>query len=249
MLRHNLFFLSFFLSFRSFSPSFFIIHSCCCSSEFISFPVFSIQKEWPLPFSQYQSPFSCLPQRHLLSWQWSGSLSSFYHSSARSITSPVSSRRKMYKYHYIAQKQRIMLENIIAKESKFNKSSPIPRWPRRRTLVVLVGLPTVRFDFFSALCSLMGVKKRPVVFPTRHRRCFYSVFCKLLFIFPGDHLSHGQCIKVLVLWCRAFSWFSSSKNSFSVFILWLLLGQVNRILTDTPLSVQISILKCLVHCF
>lgn len=47
-----------------------------------------------------------------------------------------------------------MLENIIAKESTFNKSSPIPRWPRRRTLVVLVGLPTVRFDFFSALCSL-----------------------------------------------------------------------------------------------
>ena len=57
-----------------------------------------------------------------------------------------------------------MMENIIAKESTFNKSSPIPRWPRRRTLVVLVGLPTVRFDFFSALCSLMGGKKRPVVF-------------------------------------------------------------------------------------
>lgn len=60
----------------------------------------------------------------------------------------------MYKYHYIAQKQRIMLKNIIAKESTFNKSSPITRWPRRRALVVLVGLPTVRFDFFSALCSL-----------------------------------------------------------------------------------------------
>ena len=57
-----------------------------------------------------------------------------------------------------------MLENIIAKESKFNKSSPIPRWPRRRTLVVLVGLPTVRLDFFSALCSLMGVKNTPLFF-------------------------------------------------------------------------------------
>ena len=70
----------------------------------------------------------------------------------------------MYKYHYIAQKQRIMLKNIIAKESTFNKSSPITRWPRRRALVVLVGLPTVRFDFFSALCSLMGVKNAPLFF-------------------------------------------------------------------------------------
>lgn len=57
-----------------------------------------------------------------------------------------------------------MMENIIAKESKFNKNSPIPRWPHRRTLFVLVGLPTVRFDFFSALCSLMGVKNAPLFF-------------------------------------------------------------------------------------
>ena len=57
-----------------------------------------------------------------------------------------------------------MLENIIAKESTFNKSSPIPHWPRRRTLVVLVGLTTVHFDFFSALCSLMGVKNAPLFF-------------------------------------------------------------------------------------
>ena len=34
----------------------------------------------------------------------------------------------------------------------------------------LVGLPTVRFGFFSALCSLIGAKKYPVVFPTRHQR-------------------------------------------------------------------------------
>ena len=134
-------------------------------------------------------------------------------------------------------------------QSKFNKNPPVSRWPRRRTLVVLVGPPAARSNLFSVLFSLIEAKKYPVGFPTRHQRRFYSVFCKLLFIFPGDHLSHGQCIKVLVLWCRAFSWFSSSKNSFSVFILWLLLGQVNRILTDTPLSVQISILKCLVHCF
>lgn len=76
------------------------------------------------------------------------------HTSSR-LYKKVSSRRKMYNYHYIAQKQRIMLENIIAKESKFNKSSPIPRWPRRRTLVVLVGLPTVRFDFLDFL-GLVG---------------------------------------------------------------------------------------------
>ena len=41
---------------------------------------------------------------------------------------------------------------------------------RRRSLVVLAGLPTVRFDFFSALCSLIGAKKYPVGFPTRHQR-------------------------------------------------------------------------------
>ena len=34
----------------------------------------------------------------------------------------------------------------------------------------LAGLPTVRFGFFSALCSLIEAKKYPVVFPTRHQR-------------------------------------------------------------------------------
>ena len=34
----------------------------------------------------------------------------------------------------------------------------------------LVGLPTVRFGFFSALCSRIGAKKYPVGFPTRHQR-------------------------------------------------------------------------------
>ena len=63
-----------------------------------------------------------------------------------------------------------MLKNIIAKESTFNKSSPITRWPRRRALVVLVGLPTVRFDFFSVLYSRIEAKKYPVGFPTRHQR-------------------------------------------------------------------------------
>lgn len=65
-------------------------------------------------------------------------------------------------------------------QSKFNKNPPVSRWPRRRTLVVLAGLPTVRFDFFSVLCSRIGAKKYPVSFPTRHRRRFYSVFCKLV---------------------------------------------------------------------
>ena len=34
----------------------------------------------------------------------------------------------------------------------------------------LAGLPTVRFGFFSALCSRIGAKKYPVGFPTRHQR-------------------------------------------------------------------------------
>ena len=36
----------------------------------------------------------------------------------------------------------------------------------------LAGLPTVRFGFFSALCSLIEAKKYPVGFPTRHQRRF-----------------------------------------------------------------------------
>ena len=34
-------------------------------------------------------------------------------------------------------------------------------------MVVLTGLPAVRFDFFSILCNLIGAKKYPVGFPTR----------------------------------------------------------------------------------
>ena len=63
---------------------------------------------------------------------------------------------------------------------KCNKSSPITRWPRRRALVVLVGLPTVRFDFFSVLYGRIEAKKYPVGFPTRHQRRFYSIFYKLV---------------------------------------------------------------------
>ena len=37
------------------------------------------------------------------------------------------------------------------------------RWPRRRTLVVLAGLPTICFGFFNALCSLIGAKKYSLV--------------------------------------------------------------------------------------
>ena len=47
----------------------------------------------------------------------------------------------------------------------------------------LAGLPTVRFGFFSALCSLIEAKKYPVGFPMRHQRRFYSVFCKLLSVY------------------------------------------------------------------
>ena len=43
------------------------------------------------------------------------------------------------------------------------KEHPVSRWPRRRTLVVLVGLPTVRFDFFSVLYSQIGEKNTPLV--------------------------------------------------------------------------------------
>ena len=55
-------------------------------------------------------------------------------------------------------------------QSKFNKNPPVSRWPRRRTLVVLAGLHTVRFDFFSVLYSQIEAKKYPVGFPTRHQR-------------------------------------------------------------------------------
>ena len=36
------------------------------------------------------------------------------------------------------------------------------RWPHRRTLIVLAGLPTVRFDCFNVLCSLIEAKEYPV---------------------------------------------------------------------------------------
>ena len=37
--------------------------------------------------------------------------------------------------------------------------------------------------FFSVLCSRIGAKKYLVGFPTRHRRRFYSVFCKLVTVY------------------------------------------------------------------
>lgn len=46
-------------------------------------------------------------------------------------------------------------------QSKFNKNPPVSRWPRRRTLVVLAGLHTVRFDFFSVLYSRIEAKNTP----------------------------------------------------------------------------------------
>ena len=55
-------------------------------------------------------------------------------------------------------------------------------------MVVLVGPPAARSNLFSVLFSLIEAKKYPVGFPTRHQRRFYSVFCKLLSIFPGDRL-------------------------------------------------------------
>ena len=135
-------------------------------------------------------------------------------------------------------------------QSKFNKNPPVSRWPRRRTLVVLAGLHTVRFDFFCVLYSRIEAKKYPVGFPTRHQRRFYSVFCKLLSVYLLVTIwVTANASKSLCCDAEYFHGVPSSKNSFSVFILWLLLGQVNRILADMPLSVQISILRCLVHCF
>lgn len=62
-------------------------------------------------------------------------------------------------------------------QSKFNKNPPVSRWPRRRTLVVLAGLPTVRFDFFSVLCSRIGAKKIPRWFPNEASKTI--LFCFL----------------------------------------------------------------------
>ena len=48
-------------------------------------------------------------------------------------------------------------------ESKFNKNPTVSRWPRRRTLIVLVGPPTVRFDFSVFYTAGMGQKNTPLV--------------------------------------------------------------------------------------
>ena len=48
-------------------------------------------------------------------------------------------------------------------QSKFNKNPPVSRWPRRRTLVVLAGLPTVRFDFSVFYTAGLGQKNTPLV--------------------------------------------------------------------------------------
>ena len=37
-----------------------MIHSCCWSSWSVRFPVYSIQKEWPLPAFRYQSVLQCI---------------------------------------------------------------------------------------------------------------------------------------------------------------------------------------------
>ena len=50
-------------------------------------------------------------------------------------------------------------------QSKFNKNPPISRWHRRRTLVVLAGLPTVRFDFSVFYTTSLAHKKIPRWFP------------------------------------------------------------------------------------
>ena len=43
------------------------------------------------------------------------------------------------------------------------KGHPVSRWPRRRTLVVLAGLPTVRFDFSVFYTTSLGQKNTPLV--------------------------------------------------------------------------------------
>ena len=96
--------------------------------SFLDLPSSTAFFRLPNSFASHLPTFQVVPFQYEISdpffrttIQWSVSLSSFYHSSARSITSPVSSRRKMYKYHYIAQKQRIMLKNIIAKEVRLTR--------------------------------------------------------------------------------------------------------------------------------
>ena len=90
----------------------------------------------------------------------------------------------------------------------------------------------------TPLVSQRGIKDDSILFSVN---CYPFL---LVTIWVTANVSKSLC-------CDAeyFHGFPSSKNDFSVFIFWSLLGQVNRILTDMPLSVQISILKCLIHCF
>ena len=61
-------------------------------------------------------------------------------------------------------------------QSKFNKNPPVSRWPRRRTLVVLAGLPTVLFDFSVFYTAGMG-QKIPRWFPNEAHDCCCALTC------------------------------------------------------------------------
>ena len=59
----------------------------------------------------------------------------------------------------------------------FHKIPPLSRWPRRRTLVVLAGLPTVRFDFSVSYAAGLGQKKIPRWFPNEAHDCCCALTC------------------------------------------------------------------------
>lgn len=61
-------------------------------------------------------------------------------------------------------------------QSKFNKNPPISCWPCRRTLVVLAGLPAVRFDF-SVFYTAGLRQKIPRWFPNESHDCCCSLTC------------------------------------------------------------------------
>lgn len=52
---------------------------------------------------------------------------------------------------------------LLSLQSKFNKNPPISCWPCRRTLVVLAGLPAVRFDFSVFYTAGLRQKNTPLV--------------------------------------------------------------------------------------
>ena len=66
-------------------------------------------------------------------------------------------------FFLLPQRCRISHRRQRASLLHWNLTIPTSRWPRRRTLVVLAGLPTVRFDFSVFYTTSLGQKNTPLV--------------------------------------------------------------------------------------